>query len=221
MAWWLRRAADCCRDIESRGRRVLFVGGTPLYLKALLYGLFDGPPADEALRRRLTEEAERLGSAGPARAARRRGPGQRRPAASQRRAPRRPRPGSVGADRPAASAPGRRSGPSPSPTADAGRPVLCLDLPRAGAVRPHRRARPPHDRRRPGRGGPRPAPPAAAAEPGGGAGRRLQGNVRPPRRPGRSGGSRRPHPDAQPQVRQAAADLVPAPAASAFRSRIN
>ena len=62
VAWWLRRAADCCRDIESRGRRVLFVGGTPLYLKALLHGLFDGPPADEALRRRLTEEAERLGS---------------------------------------------------------------------------------------------------------------------------------------------------------------
>jgi len=62
VAWWLRRAADCCRDIEARGRRVLFVGGTPLYMKALLYGLFDGPPADEELRRRLTEEAERLGS---------------------------------------------------------------------------------------------------------------------------------------------------------------
>ena len=101
VAWWLRRAAECCRDIEDRGRRVLFVGGTPLYLKALLHGLFDGPPADEALRRRLTEEAERLGSAGPARPAGRRGPGQRRPSASQRRAPRRPRPGSVAADRPA------------------------------------------------------------------------------------------------------------------------
>ena len=62
VAWWLRRAADCCRDIEGRGRRVLFVGGTPLYLKALLHGLFDGPPADEELRRRLAEEAERLGS---------------------------------------------------------------------------------------------------------------------------------------------------------------
>ena len=41
---------------------MLFVGGTPLYLKALLYGLFDGPPADAELRRRLTEEAERLGA---------------------------------------------------------------------------------------------------------------------------------------------------------------
>jgi tRNA dimethylallyltransferase len=61
VAWWLERAAACCRDIESRGKRALIVGGTPLYLKALLHGLFDGPPADEALRRRLTEEAERDG----------------------------------------------------------------------------------------------------------------------------------------------------------------
>jgi tRNA dimethylallyltransferase len=61
VAWWLERAATCCRDIEARGKRALFVGGTPLYLKALLYGLFDGPPADEALRRRLTAESETLG----------------------------------------------------------------------------------------------------------------------------------------------------------------
>jgi tRNA dimethylallyltransferase len=47
--------------VEGRGRRALFVGGTPLYLKALLHGLFDGPPADEALRRRLTDQAERDG----------------------------------------------------------------------------------------------------------------------------------------------------------------
>jgi tRNA dimethylallyltransferase len=61
LAWWLGRAADCVREIEGRGARVLFVGGTPLYLKALLHGLFDGPPADEALRARLAEEAERDG----------------------------------------------------------------------------------------------------------------------------------------------------------------
>jgi tRNA dimethylallyltransferase len=63
VAWWLERAAACCRDIEARGKRVLLVGGTALYLKALLHGLFDGPPADEALRRQLTEEAERAGRA--------------------------------------------------------------------------------------------------------------------------------------------------------------
>src|SRR5262245_28927262 len=57
VAWWLERAVECCRDIESRGRRVLFVGGTPLYLKALLHGLFEVPPVDAELRQRLENEA--------------------------------------------------------------------------------------------------------------------------------------------------------------------
>jgi tRNA dimethylallyltransferase len=62
VAWWLERAAECVREIEGRSKQALFVGGTPLYLKALLHGLFDGPPADLDLRQRLTDEAERLGS---------------------------------------------------------------------------------------------------------------------------------------------------------------
>jgi tRNA dimethylallyltransferase len=62
VAWWLEQAADCCRAIEARGKRALFVGGTPLYLKALLHGLFDGPPADEAVRQRLNLEAEAGGN---------------------------------------------------------------------------------------------------------------------------------------------------------------
>jgi tRNA dimethylallyltransferase len=61
VAWWLERAAACCRDIVQRGKRPLFVGGTPLYLKALLNGLFEGPPADESIRRRLQDEAETVG----------------------------------------------------------------------------------------------------------------------------------------------------------------
>jgi tRNA dimethylallyltransferase len=61
VAWWLEQAARCCADIRQRGRQVLFVGGTPLYLKALLYGLFDGPPADAEVRRRLTAEAAQHG----------------------------------------------------------------------------------------------------------------------------------------------------------------
>jgi len=63
VAWWLERATECCRDITQRGKRPLFVGGTPLYLKALLYGLFEGPPADETIRRRLSDEASALGGA--------------------------------------------------------------------------------------------------------------------------------------------------------------
>jgi tRNA dimethylallyltransferase len=61
VAWWLQQAARCCREIESRDSRPLFVGGTALYLKALMFGLFDGPPADEELRQRLIQEAERAG----------------------------------------------------------------------------------------------------------------------------------------------------------------
>jgi tRNA dimethylallyltransferase len=63
VAWWLDEARRCCAEIESRGKQVLFVGGTPLYLKALMCGLFDGPPADATIRRRLKEEAEAVGSA--------------------------------------------------------------------------------------------------------------------------------------------------------------
>jgi tRNA dimethylallyltransferase len=55
---WARAAIE---SIESRGQRVLFVGGTPLYLKALLRGLFEGPGSDPELRRRLEEEAEARG----------------------------------------------------------------------------------------------------------------------------------------------------------------
>ncbi len=62
VAWWLERAAASCREIEGQGKKVLFVGGTPLYLKSLLRGLFKGPGGDPELRRRLLQEADRQGS---------------------------------------------------------------------------------------------------------------------------------------------------------------
>ncbi|MBY0524235.1 MAG: tRNA (adenosine(37)-N6)-dimethylallyltransferase MiaA [Gemmataceae bacterium] len=62
VAWWLEQAERCCLDIEARGMRALFVGGTPLYLKALLHGLFPGPPADAELRRRLEVQAAKEGA---------------------------------------------------------------------------------------------------------------------------------------------------------------
>jgi len=57
LAQYLDAAEECVRQIRSRGREVLFVGGTPLYLKGLLRGIFRGPPADWELRRQLEEEA--------------------------------------------------------------------------------------------------------------------------------------------------------------------
>ena len=53
VADWLERADAAIADIQQRGRRPIVVGGTNLYLKALLEGLFDGPPPDDALRRQL------------------------------------------------------------------------------------------------------------------------------------------------------------------------
>jgi tRNA dimethylallyltransferase len=61
VADYLGWARDAVVDIERRGRRALFVGGTALYLKALLRGLFAGPGSDPDLRRRLEEEAEAVG----------------------------------------------------------------------------------------------------------------------------------------------------------------
>ena len=57
---WARSAIV---SIEERGKRVLFVGGTPLYLKVLLRGLFTGPAADPALRERLEHDADAHGEA--------------------------------------------------------------------------------------------------------------------------------------------------------------
>jgi tRNA dimethylallyltransferase len=50
-------------DVESRGKRPLFVGGTPMYLKVLLRGLFAGPAADHSLRHALEREADSSGDA--------------------------------------------------------------------------------------------------------------------------------------------------------------
>jgi tRNA dimethylallyltransferase len=58
LAQYVDAAGQCAAEIRQRGRKVLFVGGTPLYLKGLLRGIFEGPPADWEFRRRLTEQAE-------------------------------------------------------------------------------------------------------------------------------------------------------------------
>ncbi len=57
VAQYLAAASAAAQEITQRGKRVLFVGGTALYLKALLRGLFDGPTANWKLRRELEEVA--------------------------------------------------------------------------------------------------------------------------------------------------------------------
>jgi len=61
VAWWLARATNVCAEIRARGKRPLFVGGTPLYLKAIRHGLFDAPPADPLIRAKWDAFAEQHG----------------------------------------------------------------------------------------------------------------------------------------------------------------
>jgi tRNA dimethylallyltransferase len=62
-ARFARDAAAAITDIRARGRWPVLVGGTGLYLAALLHGLSPVPPADLALRRQLRAEAGAEGRA--------------------------------------------------------------------------------------------------------------------------------------------------------------
>ena len=79
LAQYLEAAQTAAAETRTRGRQILFAGGTPLYLKGLLRGIFQGPPADWEFRRAIVAEAaasgpnwlhERLRAVDPAAAAR-------------------------------------------------------------------------------------------------------------------------------------------------------
>lgn len=61
-ARWLEAADEALADVTARGRLPIVSGGTMLYLKALLFGLFEGPSADAAIRARLRDEAAEVGT---------------------------------------------------------------------------------------------------------------------------------------------------------------
>lgn len=58
---FVREALEAIRLIEERGRLPFVVGGTGLYLKALLSGLFPGPGRDDSLRRKLEQRIQEEG----------------------------------------------------------------------------------------------------------------------------------------------------------------
>jgi tRNA dimethylallyltransferase len=64
VARWLADAAQAVEAARAAGRRVLFIGGTPLYLRALRDGLDATAGEDHDFRRQLAEEAERVGPEG-------------------------------------------------------------------------------------------------------------------------------------------------------------
>lgn len=59
---YARQGRQVLNEIKGRGHLPVVVGGTGLYLRALLEGLFAGPQRSEELRARLREAAERRGS---------------------------------------------------------------------------------------------------------------------------------------------------------------
>ena len=61
LAQYLSEVQRVMCAIQARGKEVLFVGGTSLYLKALLRGVDEGPPPDWGFRREVEAEVERVG----------------------------------------------------------------------------------------------------------------------------------------------------------------
>jgi len=59
---YARQARQVLDQIKERGALPIVVGGTGLYLRALLEGLFAGPQRSEELRQRLRERAEEKGA---------------------------------------------------------------------------------------------------------------------------------------------------------------
>lgn len=62
-AQWASLADAAIAEIHGRGKRVVVVGGTGLYLRVLLHGVIEAPAANEALRETLRGLARREGAA--------------------------------------------------------------------------------------------------------------------------------------------------------------
>lgn len=59
---YARDATRAIQDIDARGKLPLLVGGTGLYIQAVVYGIFEGPKRDETYREHLRELAEEHGN---------------------------------------------------------------------------------------------------------------------------------------------------------------
>ena len=60
VAQYVEAAGGSAQEIVARGKTPLFVGGTGLYLRSVLRGVFEGPSADLQLRGELEADALRL-----------------------------------------------------------------------------------------------------------------------------------------------------------------
>lgn len=60
---YMTQADAAIKNLQDLQRPIIAAGGTGMYIKGLLQGIFDGPPADPEIRTRLSAEANRLGCA--------------------------------------------------------------------------------------------------------------------------------------------------------------
>jgi len=62
VAAFLELAESAIEQIKAKNKPVIAVGGTAMYLKALLFGLFEGPGTDKQFRNRLKQRIKEEGS---------------------------------------------------------------------------------------------------------------------------------------------------------------
>lgn len=62
VAAYLQQAHRVVAELRTAGKTPLLVGGTPMYLKALIRGFDPGPPADWEFRRQVDEDVRRYGA---------------------------------------------------------------------------------------------------------------------------------------------------------------
>ena len=63
VAAFLEAALHSIEQTKSRNKKIIAVGGTALYIKALLYGLFEGPGTNQQIRAELKARAQAQGLA--------------------------------------------------------------------------------------------------------------------------------------------------------------
>jgi len=61
LARYLEQAEAIIKDIASRGKPILAVGGTMLYVQGLIAGVFEGPASDPELRKEIRQRAQKEG----------------------------------------------------------------------------------------------------------------------------------------------------------------
>lgn len=58
---FIEKTDNVIKQLQADSKQVIAAGGTALYIKSLLYGLFEGPGTDEQIREKLKAQADSVG----------------------------------------------------------------------------------------------------------------------------------------------------------------